>query len=149
MRCRLRVLQSLRLEKKDSSGGYCLSKIATLHLLTTSVPLTLSRTLSASPELTMHFSPFLLALAMCSITSPATVKAEERLANQVRSASEPVELRGLNRHERAAEKRAACSHDNVLRALLANSARASVFCSTYIHIGVTSVYVPGTTPVTT
>ncbi|MCJ1252067.1 hypothetical protein MMC30_009305 [Trapelia coarctata] len=45
-----------------------------------------------------------------------------------------------------AEKRAICNHDSVLRALLANSAAATGFCSAYITIKDTTVTVLGTNP---
>lgn len=44
------------------------------------------------------------------------------------------------------EKRAACNHDNVLRALLAHSVAATGFCSAYITIKDTTVTVLGTNP---
>lgn len=48
-------------------------------------------------------------------------------------------IRGRN-VEVAVANRAVCNSDNVLRALKANSASASPFCSTYIHIPVSTVF---------
>lgn len=49
---------------------------------------------------------------------------------------------------RAHEKRLVCNQDNVLRALLANSAAASPFCVTFGHIPIPTITVPvpGVTP---
>ena len=44
------------------------------------------------------------------------------------------------------QERAACNQDNVLRALLANSAVATKFCSTYININDATATVLGTNP---
>ena len=44
----------------------------------------------------------------------------------------------------AVERRAACNQDNVLRALEANAASATPFCSSYLNIPVKTVEVPGT-----
>ncbi|MCJ1223530.1 hypothetical protein MMC12_000172 [Toensbergia leucococca] len=42
----------------------------------------------------------------------------------------------------AAEKRAACNHDNVLRALSQNAQQASPFCQTYANIPITTTVEP-------
>lgn len=63
-------------------------------------------------------------------------------------AGEPA-MRGRSNLQAHEVKRAACTSDNVLRALQNAGATASSFCSSYIGIPVKTVYthVPGVTPV--
>ncbi|MCJ1242357.1 hypothetical protein MMC14_010365 [Varicellaria rhodocarpa] len=78
----------------------------------------------------MQLFPIILALAIWAFATPPVVRAV------------PHEF----------QERAACNQDNVLRALLANSADATGFCSTYINIKDATATVLGTnyppTPIT-
>lgn len=87
-----------------------------------------------------------LVALLSSFSSLLVVKAGPEHANEVRSPFESLGKRGLNRYELVAEKRAVCNRDNVLRALLANSASASSFCSSYISIPLVTSFGPGPTP---
>ena len=87
-----------------------------------------------------------LVTLLSSFASLLVVKARLEHVNEVRSSFESLGKRGFNRYELIAEKRAVCNRDNVLRALLSNSASASSFCSSYISIPQVTSFAPGPTP---
>ena len=92
----------------------------------------------------MYLSQLLFALLMSTMLNIVLVQAVESSDNE-------NEKRGLNRYARTAEKRAVCNQDNVLRALLANRASATPFCSSFNKVPYITVYSPTATatPVTT
>ncbi|MCJ1243647.1 hypothetical protein MMC30_000844 [Trapelia coarctata] len=99
----------------------------------------------------MQFSQASRGLLLCSLTSllaTFAVNADSGAETQPREWHE-------KREDPSTPKRAACAHDNVLRALLAHSSAATSFCSYYISIGYITVLDYGTatdaltTPLTT
>ena len=89
----------------------------------------------------MYLSQLLIILLMSTIV---LVRANESPINE-------IEKREPDKHEQADENRAVCNQDNVLRALLANRASASPFCSSFNQVPYITVYSPTATatPVTT
>ena len=72
----------------------------------------------------MQLFPIILALAVWAFATPPVARAVPHMV----------------------QERAACNQDNVLRALLANAADATGFCSTYINIKDATATVLGTNP---
>ena len=72
----------------------------------------------------MQLFPIVLALAVWAFATPPVARAVPHMV----------------------QERAACNQDNVLRALLANAADATGFCSTYINIKDVTATVLGTNP---
>ena len=103
-----------------------------------------SRTSVLSHRRKMYLSRLLITLLISAITSIVLVQA-------IKSPNNEIEKMGLDWHERAAEKGAVCNQDNTLRALLANRASVTPFCSSFNKVPHITVYSPTATatPVTT